>query len=50
MPQAPEDGPHSWCMGVVSHCYGGLGGGRDVCACLRCAAHDFSATIVINFR
>ena len=20
---------HSWCMGVVSHGYGGLGGGRD---------------------
>ena len=26
-----EGGPvnHSWCMGVVSHSYGGLGGGRD---------------------
>ena len=24
---------HNWCMGVVSHSYGGLGWGREVMVC-----------------
>ena len=34
---------HSWCMSVVSHGYGGLGGGRDGGGLVACTSHFPSA-------